>query len=97
MRYVIFGRCPDRRIDVEQAARHQPPLARLQLANIHDLRPDERHAVERRLDPRVRIVAADVDEDPPDAPPLAFLDVVDQVDLARLFEEHGLRLHVGEH
>ena len=33
----------------------------------------ERDAIERRLNPRVRIVAVDVDEDPSDAEAIAFI------------------------
>ena len=57
----------------------------------------EGEPIERGLNPRVRVVAVDVDEDAADLPLLAFLDVIDQVDLARFFEEHRLGLDVGEH
>ena len=47
--------------------------------------------------PRVRMLAADADVDLPDAIPLPFGDVVDQVELPRLLEKPWIGPDVGEH
>ena len=55
-----------------------------------------RKPIERGLNFRVRVVAVDVDVDVADAPPLAFVDVIHQLELARLFQKDGFGLDVGE-
>ena len=57
----------------------------------------KRKAIEHRGDLRVRILALDLDVDLAHAVAVAFLDVVDQIELAGLFEEPRVGLDVGEH
>ncbi len=67
------------------------------LAGIDDVARLEREAVEHRHDLRVRVLALDLDIDAADPIAGAFLDVVDDVELAGLFEKAVVGLDLGEH
>ena len=84
------------RFDLEKLGGLQPPLAGADFAGVGDVARLEGEAVQHRRDLRVRVLAFDLDVDAADAVAVAFLDVVDDVELARLFEEAVVGLDLGE-
>ena len=85
------------RIHQEQPRRPQPPLAGPKLANVHYIAGPQRDAIEHRGDICARIVAGNLHVDSTHAPAVPLLNVVDQVQRARLFQEAGIGFHVGEY
>ena len=93
---TIFGACPCWGLVANMARSLEAPFAVAQFPGVGDVAGAQRQAIQYGRASRVRVVAADLDVDAPDAIAVPFLDFVDQVELARLLEEARLGLDVGE-
>ena len=65
-------------------------------ADVDNLARLDQKPLQGRLDTRMRVFAVHIDQNAANAPPLAFFDVVDQVHLARFFQQHLLGADVGK-
>ena len=74
----------------------QTPFAGADFASVGNVARLDGKAVERRRDHRVRRFALDFDIDPADAVAVAFVDRVDDIQLAGLFQEAVVGLDFGE-
>ena len=83
-------------IGQKQTARLEPPFIVAELADVEDVAGPQREAVEHRAVLGVGVLAPNPDIDLADPIALAFGDVVDEVELARLLEKPRVGLDVGE-